>query len=221
MKLLLTSGGLSTPEIVQSFETLCSKNRSHISVAFINEGQLVEEGDKRWSIKEMHQVQNLVGGPIDLLNVFAFTERQLLTRLQAVDALYVLGGHTDYLMSVFNKTGMTRILPDVLKQTVYVGSSAGAMIMCRRISTEAYKEIYDEGDNYGTSEFMNFTDFAIKPHLDNPEFPKTILENILRVTRNYEGTLYALRDDQAIEVNGNEIRHLGEPIITIKSGELI
>lgn len=221
MKLLLTSEGLSTPEIISAFEKLCVKKIADISVAFINEGHLVEKGDKRWPIEEMGRVVNLVGGTVDLINLFALTPDQLEKRLQNVDAIYVLGGHTDYLMHVFNKTGFTKILPNLLSSKVYVGTSAGSMILGRRISTLAYEEIYGEEGDYGTTEYMNVVDFAIKPHLNSPEFPKVLRENLLKVSEAHEGKIFVLKDNQAIVVDDDEISTVGGKILTIRSGQVV
>jgi dipeptidase E len=219
MKLLLTSEGLTTPAIIESFEKLCGKKQSEISMGIINEGYVPENGDQRWSIKEMNHVICTVGGTVDLINLLALSKEQIFKRAQKVDVIYVLGGHTDYLMSVFNKSGLSELLPELLKSKIYVGSSAGSMVLCRRVSTIAYQEIYGEEGDYGVKKYLEFADFALKPHLDSAQFAKNRKENLIKVSASFDGRLFGLRDDQAIEVNGSQINYIGGHPLELLHGE--
>jgi len=209
MRLLLTSAGFTTDEIVNAFTNLCDKPKDQISIGIINEAYAVEIGDKRWSIEEQNRCTTIVGGNIDLINLLALDIKEIEKRVDAVDALYVVGGHTDYLMHIFNKSGFTKILPKILEKKVYVGSSAGAMVPCRRVSTEFYLQEFGEGENYGIKQYMNLVEFAIKPHLDSPNFPDRDAQKFKRAAKNYNGTIIGLRDDQAIMVDSEKTSHLG------------
>lgn len=204
MKLLLTSGGLSTEAIIAELVRLNGKPLANTSVAIINEGHNVETGDKRWAIDEAHHVAHLVGGEIDLVSLFALTTDELAARIMAKDMVYVVGGHTDYLMSRLLKAGMDTILSRLLEKVVYVGSSAGAMVMGHRVSTEFYWQAFDEGDDYGTTHYFDYLNAAIKPHLHSPQFPTRNEELYLKAAREFDGVLYGLRDDQAIVVEGKQ-----------------
>ena len=48
MKLLLTSNGFVTPEIISKCEELAGKPKSELNVAVINEAYAVEHDDHRW-----------------------------------------------------------------------------------------------------------------------------------------------------------------------------
>ncbi|MGI8935211.1 MAG: Type 1 glutamine amidotransferase-like domain-containing protein, partial [Phormidesmis sp.] len=56
--------------------------------------------------------------------------------------IFVNGGSIDYQMYVFKKSGFAKLLPKLLETKVYVGSSAGSMVIGKRVSTEAYHKIY-------------------------------------------------------------------------------
>jgi len=221
MKLLLTSGGLSTQEIIDSLVKLVGKKQSEISIAVINEAFAVEKGSKRWVIDELANIGKLFKGEIDIVNLLALSKEEIGNRIKNSDVIYALGGHTDYLMSVYNKSGFAEIHPVLLKDKVYVGSSAGSMVTCQRVSTEAYWNIYGEEDDCGVKEYLNLTDFAIKPHLDSSDFPKSRKEVLQEVSATFDKTIYGLRDDQAIVVNNEKVEYIGGKPLTLLKGEVL
>jgi dipeptidase E len=221
MKLLLTSGGFTTKEIINSFARLCGKDITSISMAIINEAYAVEIGDQRWVTEELNHVATTVGGEINIINLHALNKEEIQKRIMKMDAIYVLGGHTDYQIYVFNKSGLSELLPDLLKEKVYVGSSAGSMVLCKRVSTAAYEELYGEGENYEIHNYLEFADFAIKPHLNSPHFLKVRIENLVKISETFDSRIFGLQDDQAIEVNGAEIKFIGGHPLELLNGEII
>ena len=221
MRLLLTSGGLATKEIVDSLVELVGKKQSEISFAVINEAFAVEKGSKRWVINELANLGKIFSGEIDIVDLFALSKEEIGNRIKNSDVFYVLGGHTDYLMSVYNKSGFAEILPDLLKDKVYAGSSAGSMVACRRVSTEAYWNIYGEENDFDVQEYLNLTDFAIKPHLGSADFPKSREDVLQKVSETFDKTIYGLRDYQAIMVKDVEIEFVGGKPLTLLNGEEI
>ncbi len=121
MRLLLTSAGFTTPEIIDAFVGLCDEPKEQVSLAIINEAYVVETGDKRWVIKELYRCATLFGGEIDHVNLLALDVDQIVERILKHDALYVVGGHTDYLMYVFERSGLVKALPRILEKVAHVG----------------------------------------------------------------------------------------------------
>ena len=198
---------------------LCGKPQSEISVAIINEGYTVEEGDKYWVLDNLNDVANNFRGGIDLVNLLGLSIGEVEDRIMKRDVIFVIGGHSDYLMHVFNKTGFSRLLPRLLETKVYVGSSAGSMVMGQRLSSEAHEIMYGEMDAYGTDRFLGFVDVAIMPHLDSPGFPNR-KETLLDAAKSYSGTVYGLRDDSALLVDGPNQRVIGSDPVKITGGKI-
>ena len=92
-------------------------------------------------------------------------------------------------------------------------------IELKRVSAEAYQEIYGEEGTYGTNQYMELVDFAIKPHLTSSHFPKNKKENLIEVSRTYDGIIYGLRDDQAIVVNGDKTTFINGPVLSLQKGK--
>lgn len=214
MKLILCSEGFYTEEIIAKCEELVGKLRKSISVAVINEAYAVEHDDNlHWVLDNLNTVRDTFGGKSELVNLLALDIETAKERIAMHDVIFVVGGHADYLMSVFNKTGFSKLLPELLTSKVYVGSSAGSMVAGNRFSKEAYLKIYNQDSKYGVNKYLGLIDIAIMPHLDSPHFPNR-KENLLSAVGNHKGVIYGLRDDSAVVVEGGKISTIGsKPLI--------
>lgn len=208
MKLILCSEGFHTPNTVQACVDLVSKPRNKITFAVINEAFAAEHGDKRWVIDNLNDVAKNFPAEMDIVNLLALPQKEVEERILQKDAIFVVGGHTDYLMSVFVKTGFDKLLPKLLKSTVYVGSSAGSMVMGKRLSSEAYKTMYKEVVGYGTTKYLEFVDFSIMPHIDSEDFPGR-KDKLIEASKKHDGKIYGLRDDSAVVVEDKKIKIIG------------
>lgn len=215
MKLVLCSEGFRTPNTVQACVDLVGKPQGDISIAIINEGYAVEEGDKRWVLDNLQDVaQNFTGG-IDIVNLLALPLKKVEKNILKHDAIFALGGDPDYVMHVFNRTGFSTLLPKLLEKVVYVGSSASSMVMGKRLSDTARSVIYGQGRTYGTRKYFEFIDAAIIPHIDSPYF--ATCQGILpEAAKLHTGTIYGLNGDSAIVVNGQEQTVIGSAPVIIE-----
>lgn len=201
--------GFYTPNTVQACVELCGKPQDKITFAVINEAYAVELGDKRWMLDNLNDVAKNFPGEVDMINLLALPLNEVKERIMKKDALFVVGGNTDYLMHVFNKTGFAELLPKLLESKVYVGSSAGSMVIGKRISGEAYHRVYGERDSFNVREYLGLVNLAIKPHLDSPNFPNNQAEILEEVASGMIFPVYALRDDSAIVINGEKQEFIG------------
>jgi len=208
MKLVLCSEAFHTPNTVQACVDLVGKPQEQITFAVINEAYAAEHGDKRWVISNLNDVAKNFPAEMDIVNLLAFPLNEIEERISQKDAIFVVGGHTDYLMSVFVKTGFDKLLPKLLKSKVYVGSSAGSMVMGKRLSSEAYQKMYKEVVGYGTTRYLEIVDFTIMPHLDSQDFPGR-KENLTRASKQHAGKIYGLNDDSAVVVKDNKMEVIG------------
>ena len=221
MKMVLCSEGFSTPNTVQACVELCGKPQDKISVAIINEAYAVVEGDKYWVLDNLRDVAKNFTGGIDLVNLLALPLDQVEDSLRWCDVIFVVGGNTDYLMHVFNKTGFTKLLPKLLETKVYVGSSAGSMVIGRRISTAANEEIYGEPGEWGINDYLGLVDLAIKPHLNSENFPNNRPAVLARVAYGVNFPVYGLEDGSALVIDGNEQKFIGPKPVEIVGGEVV
>lgn len=213
MKLILCSEGFHTQNTVQACVDLVGKPQNQITFAIINEAYAAEHGDKRWVLDNLNDVAKNFPAEIDMVNLLALPFSEVEERISQKDAIFVVGGHTDYLMSVFAKIGFDKLLPKLLKTKVYVGSSAGSMVMGKRLSSEAYKTMYNEVVGFGTIKYLEFVDFSIVPHMDSKDFPGR-KDKLIEAAKRHDGKIYGLNDDSAVVVSGDSITTIGsDPLI--------
>jgi len=209
MKLLLCSEGFYTEELVKKCEELVGKPRSDINIAVINEAYAVEHDDNlRWVVNNLNLVEKNFGGRLELINLLALDLETVEKRIELHDVIFVVGGHIDYLRSVFKKTGFDKLLPKLLKTKVYVGSSAGSMVMGKRLSDKAYQILYGQRGTYGTTKYLEYVDLAFVPHLDPSKNPDR-KEKLIEVARKHDGKIFGLYDDSAIVVEDGKIETIG------------
>jgi dipeptidase E len=220
MKLVLCSEGFHTQNTVEACVRLVGKPQDQISIGIINEAYAVEQGDKRWVLDNLNSVASNFNGEIDIVDLLALTIEEVEERLSGKDVIFVIGGDTDYLMSVYQKTGFDKLLPKLLGTRVYVGSSAGSMVVGKRISAAAYRLIYGEDSKWNIAEYLGLVDLSVMPHLDSPHFPNR-KESLIEAVGSFEGKVYGLRDDSAVVVDGSSVQTIGSDPVIIDKGQLV
>ncbi len=212
--MLLCSEGFHTPNTIQACVDLVGKPKDKIAIAVINEAFAPEENDKRWVLHNLNCVADNFPGPFDIVDLLALPIDKVETRIEKCDVIFVVGGNTDYLMHVYKKTGFDNLLLKLLETKVYVGSSAGSVVMGKRPSSKKYLEAFGKEKDFGITSYMELVDLAIRPHMDSTEQPKR-REHVLRESsQGLDFPVYGLRDDSAIIVNDDKLDLIGsEPYI--------
>lgn len=204
MKLLLTSGGLRNPTLVKALLDLAGKPAAELKVAFIITALNVEPGDKGWVIDQLLRLRDMGVGQIDIVDIAATNKDVWLPRLEESNVIFVNGGNTTYLMTCFNKSGLTKEIPRLLRGRVYVGVSAGSYVVTPDIR-------FNSDDTDKVLDGLNLVDFGLQVHLYSPKFPQA--KTLAAVKKKVQGcryTVYALDDQMAIKVDGNKMGVIGE-----------
>src|SRR5688572_11922208 len=139
MQLLLTSAGISNTSIHNALVDLLGKPVAEASALFIptaiygipSGGDLVRRvicgslGDPFCDLgwKSL--------GLLELTALPSIKQDLWVPLLMGTDALLVGGGDCQYLCHWMQQSGLTDLLPSLLGKTVYVGLSAGSMVMTR------------------------------------------------------------------------------------------
>ena len=222
MRLILTSTGFSTREIVDRCVELVGKPRNAIKVAVINEAYVEIHGDHGWLLDDLNRIKDNFGY-MELVNLQALDIGQIEKRIRLADVIFATGGDTDYLMAVFNRTGFGKLLPNLLEGRVYVGSSAGSMVMGKRVDAVAWLQTYGESTTtrYGVSEWLGLVDLAVHPHFEASLSPDNRPEVLLDTAREYKGTIYAIGDDSAVVVDGDKLGVVGSEPVIVKDGRIV
>lgn len=211
MKLLLTSGGLTNAPIANALSELTGKKPEETTVVFIPTASNVESGDKDWLISDLINLNKQNFKSIEITDISAVEERIWKPSLERADVLYFEGGDAYHLMRWLNRSGLADLLPDLLKDRVYVGVSAGSMVTNPDLALKMAQIIYEE-DMLETEELkgLNFVDFYFLPHLNSRWFKKMRRENIERVGQETRRPIYALDDDSVLKIIDDSVEVVGE-----------
>lgn len=203
MKLLLTSAGISNKSIRDTLVELLGKPFAEANALFVptaiygvrNGGDIVRR-----------VICGSLGDPfcdlgwksLGLLELAALPSiKQELWRplLQETDALLVGGGDCQYLTWWMQHSGLAALLPSLPGKMVYVGLSAGSMIVTRYGTTFGNHTLPPESDKS-----LGLVDIAIHPHLDHEIFPENSLANLEKLAATIPVPSYLIDDQTAIKV---------------------
>lgn len=213
MKLLLTSAGISNTSIRKALVDLLGKPIIESKALFIPTAIYAINGGAD-IIRKV--ICGTLGDPfcelgwkslgiLELTALPSMKKELWLPMLQETDALLVGGGDCQYLCYWMQQSGLAALLPSLLRKTVYVGLSAGSMIMTRF------------GTTYGNHtlpaysvKFLGIVDFAIHPHLEHEWFPENSLANLEKLASSLPMPSYLIDDNTAIKVTDTNIEVISE-----------
>ena len=211
MKLLLTSEGITNNSIAKALFDLVGKPSEDTSVVFIPTASNITAGRKGWVVDDLVNLKKLNFKSVEITDISAVEEHVWKPILERADVLYFEGGDNYYLMSWLNKSGLSKMLPTLLKDKVYVGASAGSMVAGPDLALKFLQEIY--GENLDETEDMKglcLVDFYFLPHLNSEWFKKVRKENIEKLAQDVSSTIYVLDDNSALKVINSNVEVVGE-----------
>jgi len=210
MKLLLTSGGIVNNSIRNALVDMMGKPIEQSTALFIPTAeQPLGPFSVGRSAENLLQQEWKAFGVLELTALPSIPQEAWLPKLEAADALLVGGGDPLYLYYWMQQSGLADLLTSPeLRETVYVGMSAGSMVLAPNIGQEFVNwRPPTAGDSDKT---LGLVDFAMFPHLDNPDLPK----NTLAVAEKWAAKLtvpgYVVDDDTAIKVLDGAVEVISE-----------
>lgn len=156
---LTSSSNLVIDDIVKKL----SQDPKELNLAFITTAAEIEEGEHEWVNEERNKLIE-VGFKIDEFTISGMTKEIILSKLVDKQIIYFCGGNTFYLLDQVIKTGCDKIIREKIKQgIIYIGSSAGSMIVGKRI--DLVSEIDDRSKAPDLKSMgLEIIDLAILPH---------------------------------------------------------
>lgn len=212
MKLLLTSAGFINKSIANALLDLAGRPFKDLKLAFIPTAANIENGGKEWLIEDLHRCVELGFRQVDIVDISALPKSIFLPRLENSDVIFIGGGNTYHLMNWIIKTNSKQEFVSLLRTRIFIGLSAGSMIASKWWSCKYDTRFYDEPDGPEKYECLGFVDFHIMPHVSSSEFPKVTLNSIAELANEVQEPIYALDDNSAVKVDGDEITVISEGV---------
>jgi dipeptidase E len=204
MKLLLTSAGIKNASIHDALVELLGKPIAEsdalcIPTAAYGSAYSTPAGPFRFISGGSDQPMTELGwkslGLLELTALPSMGSDRWARWVQEADALLVNGGDALYLCHWLRESGLADLLPS-LRETVWVGFSAGSMVMTPRIGEDFVGWKPPTGDD----ETLGLVDFSIFPHVDHPDLPENTMAEAERWAAGLSNPAYAIDDDTAISV---------------------
>ncbi len=206
MKFLLTSGGIRNTSIHNALVDLLGKPIAEASALCIPTAEYGRPGGagaagayrfiRGINPSPMCELGWKSLGVLELTALPSINKDDWVPMVQETDALLVDGGDALYLCYWMRQSGLADLLPSLRRETVYVGVSAGSMVMVPSI-----------GDDFvswkpptGGDRTLGLVDFAIFPHLDHPTFPDNSMANAEKWAAGMPVPAYLIDDQTAIRV---------------------
>ncbi|MBV9791787.1 MAG: Type 1 glutamine amidotransferase-like domain-containing protein [Chloroflexi bacterium] len=203
MKFLLTSAGIKNPSIHNALVDLLGKPISESSALIIPTAIYPFSGGPVAAYRFISglNASPLCGlgwkslGVLELTALPSVEAEHWITAVREADALLVYGGDVWYLCRWMRESGLADLLPS-LRETVYVGVSAGSMV-----TAPTFGETYDDP----TAPFvidtgLGLVDFALLPHLDHADHPESSAARVESMAAEVPVPTYGIDDETAIKV---------------------
>lgn len=215
MKLLLTSGGITNPSIRAALVDLLGKPIEDADALFVPTAQWGQPACSPQSVWRSAAArwpgdQTFVGlgwktvGVLELTALPTIGEERWHRWVREADVLLVDGGEAVYLAQWMRESGLAALLPE-LADKVWIGVSAGSMVMTPRVGPEFLDWKPD-----GPDETLGLVDFSIFPHLDYPGWTANSTEAAHRWASKIGHRAYAIDEQTAIAVVDGEVTVISE-----------
>ncbi|RDI38014.1 Type 1 glutamine amidotransferase-like domain-containing protein [Falsibacillus pallidus] len=214
MKLLLTAAGVNNKSIHEALVDMLDKPIAECNALCIPTAMYghpwVGPGVRTWEFISGNSENPMVNlgwksvGVLELTALPSINRERWVPLVQETDVLLVSGGDALYLSHWMKQSGMAALLPSL--KAVYVGMSAGSMVMAPRIG----EFFVGWTPPSGGDEAMNLVDFSIFPHLEHEMLPHNTMAAAEKWAAEMQGPAYAIDDQTAIKVVGGEAEVISE-----------
>lgn len=170
------------------------------SIAYIPTASNGEEAFGSWKVKTggSWEIVRTLGANVKDIQLEDYKNRQVVEELKGKDIIWFAGGSSGYLMYWIRRCGIDKALLELLKTSLYVGSSAGSMIASKTLEVAGWEEPGAE-----VIPGLGLVDFDLIPHYEDhmlDEFKK-----------KYRGNkLYLLKDGEEILMENDKVTVQGE-----------
>src|SRR5215210_5993684 len=206
MKLLLTSSGIRNTSIHDALVDLLGKPIAESSALCIPTGVQPFPGGRSHVYRfisgsapsPMCELGWKSLGVLELTALPSIKEEHWILEVQETDALLVWGGSPLYLCYWMRQSGLADVLPSLRPETVYVGTSGGAMVAAPDFGGATYD---DSEPLTGSDKGLGLVDFSVFPHLNRDDgIPASPLAEIEAWAAGLSVPAYVIDDQTAIKV---------------------
>jgi dipeptidase E len=213
LKLLLTSGGVTNASIRDALVDLLGRpiaESSALCIPTAEYGHPMCTPASAWRFIAGQSPGHMCDlgwksvGVLELTALPSIGEERWVPWVREADVLLVDGGDATYLCHWMRQSGLADLLPS-LPETVWVGVSAGSMVMTPRIGAD-----FVEWPSAPDDRVLGVVDFSIFPHVGHELMPQNTIAEAQRWAADIAGPAYAIDDQTAIKVTDGTVEVVSE-----------
>jgi dipeptidase E len=220
LRLLLTSAGIRNTRISDALVELLGKPIAESTALFIPTGiyPFPGGGAMAWKAISGDTKNPLCDlgwkslGVLELTALPTIQRESWVPTLRETDALLVWGGDVLYLRHWMQTSGLADLMPS-LSETVYVGVSAGSIVLTPyNCDAEFDLQFVPEGSGMGedAGAGLGLVDFALRVHLDAEGFDDSTMAEVKKWAAGIPAPTYAIDDETAIKVTDETVEVVSE-----------
>lgn len=227
MKLLLTSSGLRNESQREALRGMLGRPASECRCVYIPTSYHAAKRDMTWFVEETGSIHALGWKEFTLLDVAVkglWPKELWWPLIENADVIVMGGGQFGYLSYWLQKTGLFDALPGLLKTKVYVGISAGSMIVTARPTQSNIGQTDDPKDwnvklndpslpeGQVSDKALGLFDFLFRPHWhkNDPKYANLTEEAVRKAYKYYQKPIYLVDDQTAIKIVDNGLEVVSE-----------
>jgi dipeptidase E len=164
------------------------------------------KGDRGDFSRKLQNIIKDMGYNFIAIDIEGKTKQEIKDFFEDKNIIHMEGGNSFYLLKVIRETGFAEILKELLEEgQIYIGTSAGAYIMCPTIEVSDWDET--EKGRFDVTDFtaLNYVPFVLKVHYKDEQEEK-VKEKI----KTLKYPIRILRDGQGILVQDNRCTFFGD-----------
>lgn len=199
-KMFLSSSFYEVSHFLKAF---AGENIKGKIVTFIPTASLVEEVVHYVESAKMAFEQ--LGIIVEILDISITDKTEAEKTLMKNDYIYVSGGNTFFLLQELKRSGIDKIIIEQVRSgKLYIGESAGSIIMARDIEYVKYIDEMSKAPQLESTMGLNLISSYPIPHYEHKFFSKMIDEVLL----NYKDkiTLTPISNSQVILVRDDDVK---------------
>ena len=215
MRFLLTSAGIKNTSIENALVDLLGKPVGESSALCIPTAMyghpMAGPGTGAWQFIAGRSDQPMCElgwkslGVLELTALPSIDAERWVPLVRDTDALLVSGGDALYLCHWMQESGLADLLPS-LDETVWVGFSAGSMVLTPRVG----EDFVGWKPPAGGDRALGIVDFSIFPHVDHEDLPDNSMAGAERWAAGIPNPAYAIDDETAIKVTDGAVEVVSE-----------
>ncbi len=212
--MLLTSGGVRNPTIQEALVELLGKpinEADALCIPTATYGHPMCTPASAWRFVAGQPPTGMCDlgwrslGLLELTALPSIGAERWVPWVRAADVLLVDGGDAAYLCHWMRESGLADVLPS-LPDTVWVGMSAGSMVLTPRVGDDFVSWTPPTEDD----RTLGVVDFSIFPHVDHELMPDNTMDAAERWAAGLGAPAYAIDDQTAIRVTGDQVDVVSE-----------